>query len=115
MEQYENQKYTHSKSSSNDKEFESKYEENDLLKMKEFHYGNIHDCPMSQLLIATRMLDKVRRLVRLSYLEEVEKDLGHIPAVELMLKSSHEIKEDTLNDLKNYIHLYERGKNESNL
>ena len=85
----------------------------ELLKMKEFHYGNIHDCPMSQLLIAARMLDKVRRLVRLSYLEEVEKDLGHIPAVEQMLSDSSKIEEDTLNDLKNYIHLYERGKCES--
>lgn len=82
-------------------------DEKELLKKKRLHYGDIHDCPMSQLLITARMLDKVRRLSRLEYLKEVRKDLGDIPEVEVRIGECHKVVEDTLADLKNYIKLYE--------
>jgi aminoglycoside phosphotransferase len=83
--------------------------EEEILKKKRLHYGNIHDCPMAQMLITTRMLDKVRRLIRLEYLKQVDQDLGDIPEVKKRVGDSHQIVEDTLIDLKNYIILYEEG------
>ena len=82
----------------------------EILKKKRVHYGDIHQCPHSQLLITARMLDKTRRLIQREYLCQVLEDFGDIPGVSERIGDIDAVKEDTLADLKNYIKLYEEGQ-----
>lgn len=82
----------------------------ELLIKKKVHYGDIHQCPHSDLLIAARMLDKTRRLIQHEYLNQVLKDFGDIDAVKIRIGDINAVKEDTLADLKNYIKLFEEAK-----
>jgi hypothetical protein len=81
----------------------------DLMKKKEVHYGDIHDCPKSNMIISARMLDKTRRLIQLEYLKNVLEDFGDIPEVAERIGDINEVEEDTIADLKNYITHYENG------
>ena len=82
----------------------------ELLKKKEVHYGDIHDCPKATMLITARMLDKTRRLIQLEYLRNVLSDFGDIPAVKERIGDLNAIEEDTIADLKGYLKHYEDAK-----
>jgi hypothetical protein len=84
--------------------------DDELLKQKQVHYGDIHECPHASLLITARMLDKARRMIQLEYLEQVLNDFGDIPEVKERIGDLNAVEEDTIADLKNYIKLYESGK-----
>jgi hypothetical protein len=82
----------------------------ELLRMKQVHYGDIHECPHSQLLITARMLDKTRRLIQREYLHQVLADFGDIPGVSERIGDIDAVVEDTVADLENYIKLFKAGK-----
>ena len=84
-------------------------EEAELLKKKRVHYGDIHECPHSQMIIATRMLDKTRRLVQREYLRSVLRDFGDIDEVRDRIGNIDAVEEDTVADLENYTVLYKEG------
>lgn len=81
----------------------------ELLKAKQVHYGDIWECPHAETLIAARILDKARRLTQRAYLQQVLKDFGDIPEVKARIGEIDKVKEDTLADLKNYIKLLEQA------
>ena len=82
----------------------------ELMKKKAVHYGDIWDCPHAELLIVARMLDKTRRLVQQAYLRQALKDFGDIPAVQERVGNIDAITEDTLGDLEVYIKLLRKGQ-----
>lgn len=82
----------------------------ELLKMKQIHYGDIWECPHAEMLIAARMLDKTRRLTQLAYLHQVLKDFGDIPEVKDRIGDLDAIEDDTLSDLSNYVKLFREKK-----
>ena len=85
------------------------------LKNKHLQYGDIWDCPHAGMLIASRMLDKTRRIIQLEYLHQVMEDFGDIGEVSERIGDLNSVSEDTIHDLENYIKHYKRRDENGNI